>query len=305
MPPAKRSKPASSRSSSKPADKRTGSSTRSSRAQNTQRAARSGAKATTTSARRAAGATSTQAKSGASRTRNAASGGAGRTGRSARSTGSAAATTAQTAGSAAAETTRAARSGAKGTGSAAGTGAKGVTSGAKAATTRVRRVSGSDGIVSVGEQLVRGAIHPRDVVMLTRDRIQETLDDAAARGRVTRRDANNLVAELVRRGQAGRADLQRELESLLARGRSQLDTTSKRARSSGSVDRVVRASDRARRSVGVGSSFPIAGYDELTAVQVQKRIKELSKPERRKVLTYERNHANRKSVVGALEKSLA
>jgi hypothetical protein len=30
----------------------------------------------------------------------------------------------------------------------------------------------------------------------------------------------------------------------------------------------------------------------------------LSKPELRKVLTYERKHANRKSVVGAIEKSL-
>jgi hypothetical protein len=38
---------------------------------------------------------------------------------------------------------------------------------------------------------------------------------------------------------------------------------------------------------------------------VQSRIKELKKPEMRKVLTYERKNANRKSVVGALEKSLA
>ena len=32
---------------------------------------------------------------------------------------------------------------------------------------------------------------------------------------------------------------------------------------------------------------------------MQTRIKELKKPELRKVLTYERKHANRKSVVGA------
>jgi hypothetical protein len=31
-------------------------------------------------------------------------------------------------------------------------------------------------------------------------------------------------------------------------------------------------------------------------------VKELTKPEARKVLTYERKNANRKSVVGALEK---
>ena len=71
------------------------------------------------------------------------------------------------------------------------------------------------------------------------------------------------------------------------------------------VDRFVRGADRARRAAGVGPSFPILGYDELNASQVQSRIKELKKPEMRKVLTYERKHANRKSVVGALEKSLA
>ena len=54
----------------------------------------------------------------------------------------------------------------------------------------------------------------------------------------------------------------------------------------------------------MGPSFPIAGYDDLTGMQVQRQIKELRKPELRKVLTYERKHANRKSVVGAIEKSL-
>jgi polyhydroxyalkanoate synthesis regulator phasin len=159
--------------------------------------------------------------------------------------------------------------------------------------------------VSVAEGLVRGIVHPRDLVMLTRDRIQETLDDAAARGRVTRKDANDLVTELVRRGRAERDDLRGELETLVKQGRGQLESAGRRARSAGSVDRVVRGADRARRTVGVGPSFPILGYDDLNATQVQKRVKELSRPEQRKVLNYERKHANRKSVVGALEKSLA
>jgi hypothetical protein len=38
---------------------------------------------------------------------------------------------------------------------------------------------------------------------------------------------------------------------------------------------------------------------------VQTRIRDLSRTEQRKVLNYERKHANRKSVVGALEKSLS
>jgi polyhydroxyalkanoate synthesis regulator phasin len=158
--------------------------------------------------------------------------------------------------------------------------------------------------VSVAEQLAKGTIKPRDVVLLTRGRIQETLDDAASRGRVTRKDANDLVSELVRRGRSQGDDLIGEVESLLARGRAELGSATKRARGADSVDRIVRGADRARRAAGVGPSFPILGYDELNAPQVQSRIKELKKPELRKVLTYERKNANRKSVVAALEKSL-
>jgi polyhydroxyalkanoate synthesis regulator phasin len=140
--------------------------------------------------------------------------------------------------------------------------------------------------------------------MLTRDRIQETLDDAASRGRVTRKDANELVAELVRRGRAQSDDLLAEVEGLLGRGREQLGSATKRARKTDPVDRIVRSADRVRRTAGVGPAFPILGYDELNAGQVQSRLAELKKPELRKVLTYERRHANRKSVVGALEKAI-
>jgi hypothetical protein len=121
---------------------------------------------------------------------------------------------------------------------------------------------------------------------------------------VTRKDANELASELVRRGRTQGDDLLRELEALLGRGRDQLGSATKRARKSDSVDRIVRGADRARRTVGVGPSFPILGYDELNATQVQSRIKDLGKPELRKVLNYERKHANRKSVVGAVEKAI-
>ena len=282
MPPAKRSPSTSSRSSSP----------------------RSAAKSTATSTRKAAGRTATQAKSGATRTRNTAQSGAAKTARSARST-RAATSTAKTAASAAGSTVKSARAGAKGTATAAGAGARTAKSSAKGAATRTRKAGGPDSVVSVAEQLVHGITHPRDLVMLTRDRIQETLDEAAARGRVTRKDANELVAELVRRGRAERDDLRGELETFIKHGRGQLESAGRRARGSEPVDRVVRGADRARRTVGVGPSFPILGYDELNARQVQSRIKELSRPEQRKVLTYERKHDNRKSVVDALEKALA
>ena len=58
----------------------------------------------------------------------------------------------------------------------------------------------ADGLAGFVEQLVNRVIKPLDLVVITRERIQETLDEAAERGRVTRADANELVAELVRRG---------------------------------------------------------------------------------------------------------
>jgi polyhydroxyalkanoate synthesis regulator phasin len=301
MPPAKRS--SSGRTSSSSSSRSGGaraSGSRSTGAKATKASARSGAKSTATSARKAGGRTATQAKSGATKTRGTARSGAAKTATAAKSTAKSAATTAKTARKAAAGTARTARAGAKGTATAASAGAKNTKTSAKAASTSTRRASGG-GVLSVAEELAQGVIKPRDVVMLTRSHIQEALDDAAARGRVTRKDANDLVSELVRRGRGQGTDLVKEIESLLGKAGS----ATKRARGSDSVDRIVRGADRARRAAGVGPSFPILGYDELNASQVQSRIKELKKPEMRKVLTYERKHANRKSVVGALEKSLA
>ena len=173
-------------------------------------------------------------------------------------------------------------------------------SAAKAEATSTKRASG-DGIASVAEQLVKGTVRPHDVVMLTRDRIRETLDDAASRGRVTRKDADELVSELVRRGRSQSEELRSEIESLLGR----VETATRRARGSKPVDRLVRGADRARRAAGVGPTFPITDYDSLNVRQIQSRLKDLGKPDLRKVLNYERRHANRKTVVGAIEKALS
>jgi polyhydroxyalkanoate synthesis regulator phasin len=140
-----------------------------------------------------------------------------------------------------------------------------------------------------------------DSVTLTREHVQATLDDAAARGRITRKDANELVTELMRRGrQTGD-----EVGDLLHKGARRFENVTRKARKAQPVDRLVRGADRARRAAGVGPAFPIVGYDDLNVGQVQARLKELSEPDQRTVLTYERKNANRKSIVGALEKSLA
>lgn len=163
----------------------------------------------------------------------------------------------------------------------------------------------AEGLTGLAEQLVSYVINPLGLVLLTRERIQDTLDQAAARGRLTRTDANEIAAELVRRGRLQTDELLVDAERLIDRGREQLDSATMRSRFGDGVDRIVRTADRARRTVGVGTSFPILGYDELTATQVHARLDGLSPTELRRVRDYERRHANRKSVLDSIERALA
>ena len=151
-----------------------------------------------------------------------------------------------------------------------------------------------------------------NLMMVSRDRIQEVLDDAVRRGRVTRDDANDMVSDLVRRGRRQTDDLMKDLEQLLGRGREQLEDAgadarkrATRARRQPPVDRVLREVDRGRRAAGLPPSFPVLGYDDLSAAQIADRLEDLSPAELRKVRDYERRNANRKSVLTAIEKALA
>ena len=45
----------------------------------------------------------------------------------------------------------------------------------------------------------RSVLNPLDVMVITRERLQDTLDDAVRRGRMTRDDATDLLAEILRR----------------------------------------------------------------------------------------------------------
>jgi polyhydroxyalkanoate synthesis regulator phasin len=160
--------------------------------------------------------------------------------------------------------------------------------------------------------------------MLTRDRIQEVFDDAVSRGRMTADDAQDLARTLLERGRKQTNDVLGDLEQLMGRGGDQLqdarktatgaagravaqveEATSKarsRVREAGDVALV--QADRARRVAGVGPNFPILGYDDLTAAQVQGRLDTLTPAELRKVRDYERRNANRKSVLDAIETKL-
>jgi vacuolar-type H+-ATPase subunit H len=155
-------------------------------------------------------------------------------------------------------------------------------------------------------------------VVLTRDRIQEAMDDAVERGRMTRDDAEQLVQELIKRGRKQTEEVRSDIEQLLGRGRGataladagkgarqRVTSAAKAAGRTPVADRARRELDRARRTAGVGPTFPILGYDDLTAGQVTASLDDLTPAELRKVRDYERRNANRKSVLNAVEKKLA
>ncbi|MEJ7892667.1 MAG: hypothetical protein WKF94_08500 [Solirubrobacteraceae bacterium] len=127
----------------------------------------------------------------------------------------------------------------------------------------------------------RRPLSPTDAVVVTRERLQEVVDDAVRRGRMTRSDATELVTEIFSRGRSTTEDLIGLLPT----------------------DRVRREVDRARRATGI-AGFPVSGYEELTAAQVQTRLDDLSKAELRKVRDFERRNANRKTVLAAIETKL-
>jgi polyhydroxyalkanoate synthesis regulator phasin len=143
------------------------------------------------------------------------------------------------------------------------------------------------------EQPIRDSLQrllvPLDAVLLTRDRLQEVVDDAVQRGRMTRSDATELMSEIFARGR-------RTTEEVLADVDQRLG---------GPADRVRREVDRARRATGLGPAFPISGYENLTAAQVQSRLDDLTPAQLRKVRDYERRNANRKTVLAAIETRLA
>lgn len=165
---------------------------------------------------------------------------------------------------------------------------------------------------AIREQLSDRVIEPLNLVFLAADRIQDAMDDAVERGRVTRGDANDLVSELVRRGREQTDDVLGNLDELFGKGIDQLEAFSRKleeksakARRADSVDRLVQSADKARRAVGVGPAFPILGYDDLSLPKIKARLSDLREAELRVVRGYEVDHANRRAVVSAIDRALA
>jgi hypothetical protein len=130
---------------------------------------------------------------------------------------------------------------------------------------------------------LRRVVSPLDLVVLTRSRLQEVVDEAVERGRITRGDAADLVADLLARGRSQADELLGDLEQLLARS----------------------PIEAARRVTGLGPEFPVTGYDDLTAAEVVPELDGMTESDLRKVREYERANANRKSVLGAIDRKLA
>jgi polyhydroxyalkanoate synthesis regulator phasin len=138
-------------------------------------------------------------------------------------------------------------------------------------------------------------------VTIPRERMQEVVDDAVKRGRMTRGDANELVSKLVTRSRKATDEMMRDLERLLEHARREVESrrtaTGKQAtRAAGRVGRAARdAADRG----------PITAYDQLTAAQITARLGDLSPAELRKVRTQEQRGKGRKTILAAIDKRLA
>ena len=131
-----------------------------------------------------------------------------------------------------------------------------------------------------GDQL-RRMLNPLDLVVISRTSLQEVVDEAVRRGRITRSDAAELVSELIARGWGQADDVFEELEQLM------------------------RAPfEAARRVAGLGPEFPISGYDDMTAAEIVGELDGMGADDLRRVREYERANANRKTVLNAVERKL-
>jgi hypothetical protein len=124
-------------------------------------------------------------------------------------------------------------------------------------------------------------LSPVSAVLLTRRHIEEVLDDAVERGRMTRADAQEIIQTLLSRSARATDDLLSDIERMLGGRGDALDTP----------------------ATG-GGSQPIPGYDDLSAAQVQERLDGLTPAQLRKLRDYEARHGNRKTVLDRIDRKL-
>ncbi len=149
-------------------------------------------------------------------------------------------------------------------------------------------------------------------ITISRERLQEVVDDAVKRGRMTRADAEEMVGRLATRGREQAEELLSQLDGLLSQAREVPDRAKQQAgeraaqarkRTVAAVDKPLASVDRVRRGARV-PGFPITAYDQLSIRQIDRRLQELSRQELRRVRDYERKNKARKGLLRALDRKL-
>lgn len=147
-------------------------------------------------------------------------------------------------------------------------------------------------------------------VTVSRERVQEVIDDAVRRGRMTRGDAEEMVGRLVNQVREQAEELLGQVEPLIAKspvGKARRDVesrvrgTARKARAK--ANEPLAGADRLRRKARL-PGFPITAYDQLTVPQINSRLGDLSPDELRKVADYEASHRKRVGVMRAAKRRL-
>jgi polyhydroxyalkanoate synthesis regulator phasin len=175
-------------------------------------------------------------------------------------------------------------------------------------------------------------------VHISRERLQEVVDDAIRRGRMTRGDGEELVNRVITRGREQAEDILGDLERVVGQLRGEVEAAAKEPRknaerAAGRARREIEdASDRARQQVGdraerarkravaavdqplAGADrvrrrgripgFPITAYDQLSIRQIDRRLTELTREQLRKVRDYEQRNKARKGLLRSLDRKL-
>ena len=153
-------------------------------------------------------------------------------------------------------------------------------------------------------------------VTLPRERIQEIVDDAVKRGRMTRDDANELVSKLVSRGRKPVRGARQGPRGAARAGAKRVESRSRKGpqarqghRRQGRAERprCGRRAARPRRCrppQGRGRLLPDHRLRRADRGSGHEAARRLTKPELRKVRTYEKNNKARKSILAKIDKAL-
>jgi polyhydroxyalkanoate synthesis regulator phasin len=136
-------------------------------------------------------------------------------------------------------------------------------------------------VAAARDRIVRGVLSPFNAVLITRKSIEEVVEDAVKRGRMTRADAQDIISSLLARGARVTDELLGDVERLLGNSAAFVEGES-----------------------GRPAQLPIEGYDDLSAAQVQERIDGLTRAELSRLRDYEQRNANRKTVLERIDRKL-